>query len=797
MADNPIQLLAAVQLHAITTNAVSQNGSQLPPEIAKLSAGTMLSGFVITRDKENNPILRTDKGDFGVKSEVFLKTGSEVVIRIEASRLGSKARILTVDGITIEQLAEQQQNKNVSRDTVSTSSLVAKDVAVAMKASTMQAANQSLLQAVVLSSGKPTPASFSPEKLIPIVISPQADAPVLKPGTVLQIRILETNLAAPPSYASLGAKSTPLQAPPIPTATQFYGAYQKLASTTTQPDTTQAKQPNVLLPNQSTPVNLQTLLNAQQLPSTLEVAANLTQAEDPAFSTPLSLSSTATHANAAATQQAKITTANQIIQNTIQTITQTAQGNLAGNISVDTTTEKTPFVIPTATTAAPAAATPTIANSAPLSSTPVPTANSAVATAVPAIATAPHISTLATSSTTNPALASQTQPAPQPQATQQPTQALQTFTTAPPAENKPILYTPLQTTAPLPTATAQPQTLTLTSTSTSPPTPNAPQEILQTQAAPLPQTKPLATIPTNPNALVVEARVIGTEGDGEAIVQTSIGTLKIFTPTPLPTGSRLMLEVITVTSESPSHTNVGTITATATQIQEAPETVDHRRNFDAFKSLVDWVQTQPLDTQNALQNVMPNFKGKFTAPLLFLLSALKGGDIRQWLGHKLSEDLALRAPDLLRQAMGEFDSMRPQAKPSTDQTWQVIPLPIQAEGEKQARLLVRHWDEDEEEKVGNATGERFVVDLNLTQLGAMQLDGFLREWGTSKALDLAVRTTKALPSHMQKDIEQLFADATKATGIGGNVYFQVAPDAFVRVEETATPRPPSDRSIIA
>ncbi len=49
-----------------------------------LPSGTLLTGTIFGMDRQGNPVLRTETGDFVLKSEFHLRTGSEVTIRLES-----------------------------------------------------------------------------------------------------------------------------------------------------------------------------------------------------------------------------------------------------------------------------------------------------------------------------------------------------------------------------------------------------------------------------------------------------------------------------------------------------------------------------------------------------------------------------------------------------------------------------------------------------------------------------------------------------------------------------------------
>ncbi len=120
MNDTPLRLqFAHVHIQPLHAEAPVARNTPQPHALPQLPAGTILQGFVLSRDAKGNPILRTSQGDFQIKSEFFLKTGSDIVIRIEQHPSGSTARILTVDGKTPEEIQQQLLARQpIKQDTV-------------------------------------------------------------------------------------------------------------------------------------------------------------------------------------------------------------------------------------------------------------------------------------------------------------------------------------------------------------------------------------------------------------------------------------------------------------------------------------------------------------------------------------------------------------------------------------------------------------------------------------------------------------------------------------------------------
>jgi hypothetical protein len=73
---------------------------------------------------------------------------------------------------------------------------------------------------------------------------------------------------------------------------------------------------------------------------------------------------------------------------------------------------------------------------------------------------------------------------------------------------------------------------------------------------------------------------------------------------------------------------------------------------------------------------------------------------------------------------------------------------------------------------------RFIIDVSLSRLGRIQLDGFVR--GKGKRLDLIVRSDSPLPKKMRRDISKVYIDFTEAVAVSGQITFQ-ADQKFVEI----------------
>ena len=664
MAQPPVtSVLGAAQIQSVATGATTQNATQIPAELAGLPSGSLLKGFIINRDRSGNPILRTDRGDVLVKSEVFLKTGSEVVIRINHQQNQSHARIVSVNDVPLKEFLASQQTP-IEDDVVMQSSMSSSAKSSATSGSTQGSTNITLDALMLKPVGKTSQAY---QLMTSILKIPPSTIQAMEQGAVLQFKLVSSDIQIKPQTAQ-----------------------QATVQNTTQPNSLSAMK--------------------------YQAYAQTGQAKAPAA-------------------QPATTTTQTAQQATVQNTTQPNSSQPLGNRTVNTQ----PY------NANPATATVNSGNS--------PTTTQTAQTTQPSITTnaAPAGAIVAGSQTASTAA-------------------------VPPIANAEAANT-LASTIKMDSAPPPQQPVTL------PPTPTA---INSQQTAEI-------TADAQIRSGTMTVKVIGSEADGSSIVRTPIGTFKIFTASPPPVGSTLKLELATLpTQTAPTTTSGGSTPVNTSTPLNTFFSLSH--DWHSMREAMTALQADPISMVE-MNNRVPNTKSKMVNSILFFLSALKSGDIKHWLGGRSRAQLNDQSPNLLNRLSAEFSALRTASFDQPDEPWQMFLLPIMHDEElNQARLFVH--DDAQQNKHKQGGGTRFVLEVSLSELGEMQLDGFIRKQNQKTAFDLVVRTHKPLSQIMQDDITNLFTMAAEATGYTGQVRFQADPASFISPLELNKEAKKSDSSSI-
>lgn len=280
---------------------------------------------------------------------------------------------------------------------------------------------------------------------------------------------------------------------------------------------------------------------------------------------------------------------------------------------------------------------------------------------------------------------------------------------------------------------------------------------------------------------LLSGTVSGHSPTGHAVIQTPAGPLAIATPTPVPLGSVIELEVRSM------------IATPQTLSSPFPRSLAHAilnagkwpAFDDALKSLQE---TSPVVAQQLLSVAVARPDSALAANILMFLGALRGGEMRAWIGDASQRELQRSRSNVIGRLRDDFGQLaRTVNEPQASGDWRAVPVPFLNGAEIEQIRLYLQRDDDESTEDGEEGGAstRFLIDLDLSVLGRVQLDGVVRK--TGKRLDLVVRTDTPLPDRARNDIREIFEDAGKVTGLQGGIGFQAAPANFIEASGDCRP----------
>lgn len=162
---------------------------------------------------------------------------------------------------------------------------------------------------------------------------------------------------------------------------------------------------------------------------------------------------------------------------------------------------------------------------------------------------------------------------------------------------------------------------------------------------------------------------------------------------------------------------------------------------------------------------------RLTATLMFYMGILRGG--AAWPGDQLGSALAgAGRGDLRARLAKDMDDLRAQARESGRGEWRILTLPLLDEGAiRPIRLYLRGGSDEGDGSGREERGARFVVDLDLSRLGPLQLDGLVRRG----RFDLVLRSHIPIATDMKAELGTIFRASLESAGFAGDIAFVTTP----------------------
>lgn len=373
----------------------------------------------------------------------------------------------------------------------------------------------------------------------------------------------------------------------------------------------------------------------------------------------------------------------------------------------------------------------------------------------------------------NSALSSLLPQSPAPQNNTQPSPLTEIFKNAPPQQ-------PAAQTTSAPPAPQQPAPGAQAPQAAAPNIPTSSSSTVIGQATPYVLSNQQAADAKLPGPLgqTVLLSVLQTNEDGSTTFESPLGTLRAANLGHVPQGQQFALRVtslavpnsytIALANEAPPAP-----LDTLTQLSRAWPSMQQIASVlgdDAAKIIPTFTAAQATVAVGNPENIPQT-----GSQILFFLAALKGGSFREWLGTQNIRQLEEKGyGSLVKKAEGEFMQLARQFADVQPGNWQSAYFPIIVAGElQQVRAFFKR--EKKKNEHGQPTGDedtRFVLEMDLSQLGEMQLDGLVKRRETNMQFDLVVRNIRPLSKEMEKDIQGIYTATGELTGYRGQILFQ-------------------------
>ena len=302
-----------------------------------------------------------------------------------------------------------------------------------------------------------------------------------------------------------------------------------------------------------------------------------------------------------------------------------------------------------------------------------------------------------------------------------------------------------------------------------------------------------------PEALTL-ARLVSINKDNTATLQTGQQQITVKTEAfsllaKLPPQTDIVLELPAETTPAASPAS-----------QPAP-LVEIASNWTTFKDIVQSIlgfqgdaelpttsnPATPTQGKPSLSSFFPHLPvlgENFVASSFAFIANLSKGNYQALLGDDVIANLKKNGKENLVEkfiseaaSFGTTLSTNSPSQSSANGQWQTLFLPFIAQDTlQQARIYVKPDSENKKNTVDgkSTTGTRFVVEVNLPDLGGLQLDGLVRKTSASTFFDLVIRSNNALQPVQQKEITDIYHTIAAQTGFVGTLSFQTTPDFPVK-----------------
>lgn len=291
-----------------------------------------------------------------------------------------------------------------------------------------------------------------------------------------------------------------------------------------------------------------------------------------------------------------------------------------------------------------------------------------------------------------------------------------------------------------------------------------------TNPVPLAGSNPIASLAIGST---IEGRVSAHTLSGQPVVQIPHGSFAMGTTQTIPIGTNLTFTIETLPEPAdPSRPLSPALQRPGMMLAGTWPSLDE--GLSAIQA------ADPALAQQLSSVVLPKANVKLAATTLFFLSALRGGDIRGWIGDNATRLLERMRPDVMRHLRNDFRLLGDAddgggTQRATEWRGTMIPF-LNGQAVEQIRLFTRQQAKEEEEET-DQSGTRFLVDVTLSNIGRFQLDGIAET--RERRLDMVVRTASTLPDRVRADLIKLFVEANDMVGMRGGMVFQASPDSFI------------------
>jgi len=262
---------------------------------------------------------------------------------------------------------------------------------------------------------------------------------------------------------------------------------------------------------------------------------------------------------------------------------------------------------------------------------------------------------------------------------------------------------------------------------------------------------------------VIQGRVISINNIGHPIVETPLGYIMLEITPQITIDGVIPIEIV---SAEESMLPVPSLSDTVSSLFT-------NRNWPALNEALELIQSPETVTNQQFSTLkVPKLDSQMAANILFFISALRGGDIRNWLGNAAGRRIQNNSPELYTRLAEEYNLLGQSVRETNTGDWRTTLIPLFNGSEFEFFQMNFRSGSNDPNKKDEEDFARFIVDLELSKLGRIQLDGLISSKG--KQFDLFVRSAIPFTKSMRRDLNKIFSECIEITGLSGNIIMQSA-----------------------
>lgn len=290
-------------------------------------------------------------------------------------------------------------------------------------------------------------------------------------------------------------------------------------------------------------------------------------------------------------------------------------------------------------------------------------------------------------------------------------------------------------------------------------TPQMPQNMHQIKIISI--LPPGAPIPPG----VAEGRSLGRidwiTASGTPVLKAAEGDFVLKTASPLPVGTSVVFNAKPV---SPGYSAPGEVWSEDFYPMQSLK-------WPALQQALNHALATAPQAAAAMQAAIPAATAQMPPATLFFLAALRTGLIENWLGNDTLQSLKQAGKKGIAERLsGDFLGIMNESKAAGE--WRGFSIPLLHDNNiNQMHLYVRQQPDPEDKESDDGLKKqmtRFILNIHMSRMGDLQLDGLLRK----KQFDLVLRSADKLPEGMRRDLMQAFARGLEQTSMQGGISFQ-------------------------